>query len=94
MVFIQASFSWQWTDDFYTKIFFDDYTKMSFMSTIDKVPTAIGEALKYESSAIYESYKATLSGTASILIALPLIVMYVFLQRRIVEGVERSGIVG
>lgn len=92
-VFIFA-FSWQWTDDFYTKIFFDDYTKMSFMSTIDKVPQAIGEALKYESSAIYESYKATLSGTASILIALPLIVMYVFLQRRIVEGVERSGIVG
>lgn len=92
-VFIFA-FSWQWTDDFYTKIFFDDYTKMSFMSTIDKVPTAIGEALKYETSAIYESYKATLSGTASILIALPLIVMYVFLQRRIVEGVERSGIVG
>ncbi len=92
-VFIFA-FSWQWTDDFYTKIFFDDYTKMSFMSTIDKVPATIAEAIKYETSAIYESYKAALSGTASILIALPLIIMYIFLQRRIVEGVERSGIVG
>ncbi len=92
-VFIFA-FSWQWTDDFYTKIFFNDASKFSFMSTIDGVPATIREMMKYESSSIQQAYSATLSGTASILIALPLIIMYVFLQRRIVEGVERSGIVG
>lgn len=88
------SFSWQWTDDFYTKIFFNDASKFSFMSTIDRVPQTIADAIKYENSSIYQAYTAALSGTASILIALPLIIMYVFLQRRIVEGVERSGIVG
>ena len=92
-VFIFA-FSWQWTDDFYTKIFFDDHTKMSFMSTITGVPSTIADMIQYEVSDIKNAYAAAISGTASILIALPLIIMYVFLQRRIVEGVERSGIVG
>lgn len=92
-VFIFA-FSWQWTDDFYTKIFFNDASRYSFMITIDHVPATIANAMKYETSSIYQAYSAALSGTASILIALPLIIMYVFLQRRIVEGVERSGIVG
>ena len=92
-VFIFA-FSWQWTDDFYTKIFFSDQSKYTFMIAIDRVPETIDELMKYEAGPIREAYKAALSGTASILIALPLIIMYVFLQRRIVEGVERSGIVG
>ena len=95
-VFIFA-FSWQWTDNFYTGIngiFFDEKTTMVFMNSIDKVPASIAAVLNKETSAIASSYKAALSGTASILIAFPLIVMYIFLQRRIVEGVERSGIVG
>lgn len=92
-VFIFA-FSWQWTDDFYTKIFFSDTSKFAFMSTIAGVPKTIAESMRYETSSIQQAYSAALSGTASILIALPLIIMYVFLQRRIVEGVERSGIVG
>jgi multiple sugar transport system permease protein len=34
------------------------------------------------------------SNTASLLVILPLIVLYLFAQKRFVESIERSGIVG
>lgn len=93
-VFIFA-FSWQWTDDFYTALFIDaEEPAFTFMSHIVKTPEAIREALSTELSTIQSSYNAIVAGTSTILIALPLIVAYVFLQSKIVEGVERSGIVG
>lgn len=93
-VFIFA-FSWQWTDNFYTSIFMDaDNPAFTFMSNIAKTPEAIKEVLNGELDTIQSSYNAIIAGTSTILIALPLIIAYVFLQRKIVEGVERSGIVG
>ena len=92
-VFIFA-FSWQWTDDFYTTIFIGEGSKLSFMSSINAIPEKISKDIMYEAEAIRNAYRAAIAGTAGILIALPLIIMYMFLQRRIVEGVERSGIVG
>lgn len=94
-VFIFA-FAWQWTDEFYasgTSIFYlasywssDDAIKL--ISNIAKVPESLGD---YTSIPMYES---AVKGTGSILIVMPLIIVYLFVQNRIVEGVERSGIVG
>ena len=93
-VFIFA-FSWQWTDDFYTSLFISsENPAFMFMSHIVRTPEAIGTMLRPELETIRNSYSAIIAGTATILIALPLIIAYVFLQRKIVEGVERSGIVG
>ena len=93
-VFIFA-FSWQWTDDFYTSLFIEaENPAFTFMSHIVRTPEAIGDMLRGELETIRNSYTAIIAGTATILIALPLIIAYVFLQRKIVEGVERSGIVG
>ncbi len=93
-VFIFA-FSWQWTDDFYTTMFLaKENSAFVFMKHIARTPEYIGELLKTETQNISNAYSAIVLGTASILIALPLLIAYVFLQRRIVEGVERSGIVG
>lgn len=93
-VFIFA-FSWQWTDDFYTgsTFFTSGQSPYTFMGDIATMPPYLTDLIKNE-SAISTAYRAAVMGTASILIALPLIIAYVFLQRRIVEGVERSGIVG
>ncbi|MBQ8840323.1 MAG: carbohydrate ABC transporter permease [Clostridia bacterium] len=93
-VFIFA-FAWQWTDDFYTSVFFSDgyFDKegaMQFMSSIaTKTPPSLKKAT--EEVALYGS---AITGTSSILVALPLIIAYVFLQNKIVQGIERSGIVG
>lgn len=92
-VFIFA-FSWQWTDDFYIgRTFFDDSSTYVFMGNIAKTPETLRDMLANE-SAVSQAYQTAVAGTATILIAIPLIIAYVFLQKRIVEGVERSGIVG
>lgn len=42
----------------------------------------------------WDMYANAISGTSTILIALPLIIAFIFLQNKIVQGIERSGIVG
>ena len=88
------SFAWEWTDDFYTSIFFetgyfDEAGSLKFMSSITGVP----DSLKVEVRNL-EAYASAITGTATILIALPLILAYLFVQNYIVQGIERSGIVG
>ena len=88
------SFAWEWTDDFYTSIFFetgyfDQAGSLKFMSSITGVP----QSLKLEVRNL-EAYASAITGTATILIALPLILAYLFVQNYIVQGIERSGIVG
>ena len=88
------SFAWEWTDDFYTSIFFetgyfDGADSMKFMSSITGVPKTLKLDVKN-----LEAYASAITGTATILIALPLILAYLFVQNYIVQGIERSGIVG
>lgn len=91
-VFIFA-FAWQWTDDFYTSIFFDKTYwgtgDIRLMSSIVEVPEALELASKNLSA-----YQWAIKGTAAILIVLPLIIAYLFVQNKLVQGIERSGIVG
>lgn len=94
-VFIFA-FSWQWTDDFYissSMFFTQDYLNKAdsfkLISSIATVPPSLSlEAAKLE------MYSSAILGTATILIAIPLIIIYLFVQNYIVQGIERSGIVG
>ena len=87
------SFAWQWTDDFYVNTFFSSvYMFEHGKPNISRI-VAIPPALRQASSGL-EAYASAISGTATILIALPLIIAYIFLQDKIVQGVERSGIVG
>jgi len=92
-VFIFA-FAWTWTDDFYVNTFFTSlyWTRDNAWPTISRivgVPKSLLDATRN-----LEVYQAAITGTATILIALPLIIAYIFLQGKIVQGVERSGIVG
>lgn len=87
------SFAWQWTDDFYVTTFFGT----SYLSRegypnlrqIIEMPPSLRNASKN-----LPQYESAIAGTGTILIALPLIIAYVALQDKIVQGVERSGIVG
>lgn len=78
-VFLFA-FSWQWTDYFYSGVFFPN-TKVTmlsnFMSGNLNAATAGGGAN---------------SAAASLLIIAPLIILYLFGQRYLVTGIERSGL--
>ncbi len=86
-VFLLA-FSWQWTDNFYTNLFFSPLTStIKLMPDIAAVPPSmaeIGTGLM----------KSAIMNAACILIILPLIIMYLFCQKYLTQGIERSGIIG
>ncbi len=78
------SFSWQWTDQFYTSLFFTDAGPKLMPSLLT---TSSAGLAKDMSAAAYNS-------TAGLLIIAPLIILYLFGQKFLVQGIERSGIVG
>lgn len=84
-VFLFA-FSWQWTDDFYTELFFTT-TKTVLMPDIIAIPKSLETSYAGQSL-----YYAAIRNTCGLMIIAPLVIMYVFCQRYLVQGIERSGL--
>lgn len=82
LVIFIFSFTWQWTDNAITPMFLNNLKV--FANIVHSV--------------VPDYSNATLSGAmnsiSALLIMAPLLVIYLFLQRRIIQGVESSGIVG
>ncbi len=87
-VFLFA-FSWQWTDEFYLETFFTSTKTMLMPNLIDKIPKSL--ETNYAGTMLFES---AIRNTCGLLIIAPLLVIYLFCQRQLVQGIERSGIVG
>ena len=82
------SFCWQWTDTFYTTMFFSNTKEAPLMlSQIIGIPKSLDT--QYAGQNLYET---AIRNTCGIMIIAPLVVLYVFLQRYLVEGIERSGL--
>jgi multiple sugar transport system permease protein len=86
------SFSWQWTDNFYSNIFFmgADDDKMWTMASITRIPVHLRDSA-FAGQSIYDT---VIRNTAGVMIIAPLVVMYIFCQKYLVQGIERSGLVG
>ena len=84
-----VAFSWQWTDNFYTELFIPNNDKFILMPDVVAIPKTLNT--EYAARNLYES---AIKNTCGLLILAPLLVMYVFLQRYLIGGIERSGIVG
>lgn len=82
------AFSWQWTDTFYTRAFFSQ-SGPTLMPSIVKVPRSLDTSYAGE-----DMYVAAIRNTCGIMILIPLVILYSFLQRYIIQGIERSGITG
>ncbi|MGO4180442.1 hypothetical protein BK120_17855 [Paenibacillus sp. FSL A5-0031] len=86
------SFSWQWTDSFYSSMFFSQFKLLSNSLLVGF------EGLMLEGATIGlkqgQPLTATLTNTMSLLVVVPLIIVYLFAQKYLVEGIEHSGIVG
>ena len=83
------AFSWQWTDEFYTKLFFPTTNRWILMPKIVEIPQSL--KIDYAGQSLF--YTA-IRNTAGIMIIMPLVVVYLFCQKYLVQGIERSGIVG
>ncbi len=88
-VFLFA-FSWQWMDNFYSDLFFSDIGPKFFPDVIFKIPKGL-ETSGFAGQNLFES---AIRNTSGLLILTPLLVVYLFCQRYLVQGIERSGIVG
>ena len=89
------SFSWQWTDEFYGDIFlpanFGDENCVYMMPDVyQNLPKAIFK----ENMVGAGVYQSVIQNTAGLMIIAPLVVMYLFCQKYLVQGIERSGLVG
>ena len=82
------SFSWQWTDDFYTNMFIST-NKITLMPDIVGIPKSL--EINYAGTDLYNS---AINNTCGLMIIMPLVILYLFCQRYLVQGIERSGIVG
>ncbi len=81
------SFSWQWTDYFYTNLFIQN-----------------GKNFGHEFLVMSNFYSGNITAStgvagannaaASLMIIAPLIILYLFGQRYLIQGIERSGITG
>ena len=78
--------SWSWTDTFYSSIFFGNFKVLS--NTIFYIDIS---ELGFGRNTLMDSL---ITNTASLLLLAPLIIIYIFSQKKIMQGIERSGIVG
>lgn len=88
------SFVWQWNDLFFSEIYLKEQTlSMSYGGLSLETATSINPNF-----ANYNFYNTTIQaafkGTAVLLILLPLILIFLVLQKYFVDSVENSGIVG
>ncbi|MBE6608609.1 MAG: carbohydrate ABC transporter permease [Ruminococcaceae bacterium] len=92
-IFVFA-FSWTWADNFYSQTF---YTNNQMVQTLayfsQDTPQTLKDLIK-ESGAAGALYQPNIKNTAAILVGFPLIIIYLFCQRYLIQGIERSGITG
>lgn len=83
------SMVWQYNDTFFAKLFLisDDIVISKKIATIE---ATIANATGIQDTNILELYM----DAGIVLVMIPIIIIYVILQKQFIEGVERSGIVG
>jgi len=87
------AFVWQWTDGFYSSMFLGT-TKLvstSLSRIVDSLSSFIMRELGIQSS-ISVAYSNCILSTGTLMIILPLIVLYLFAQRGFVESLSQTGI--
>ncbi|MDR1640699.1 MAG: carbohydrate ABC transporter permease [Clostridiales bacterium] len=79
-VFLLA-FCWQWTDTTYASVFFS--TKPTVVNALKNIVLVVGQDLAAVSS---------LRNIGTLIVMAPLALLYAFVQRSFIQGIERSGI--
>ncbi len=82
------AFSWQWTDNFYTNLFYTT-SGAHMLPDIVAIPASLN--VSFSADVLYTS---AIINTAGLLVIAPLFIIFLFAQNALIEGVERSGIVG
>ena len=81
------SFCWQWTDEFYTNLFFPSDTVNMLVKLVGNTPQSLRTDYAGQ-----ELYYSAIRNTCGLMIIFPLVIIYAFLQRFLVQGIEQSGL--
>ncbi len=87
------AFVWQWTDGFYSKMFLGNTVLVS--TSLSRIVDALGafiQRLTGVKVTISIAYSNCILATGTLMIIMPLIVLYLFAQRQFVESISSSGI--
>ena len=81
------SFCWMWSDTVYSSLFYSEIKL--FANQVETVSWVDSAGIKYNTR-----LSSVMVNTSVLLSMLPLMALYLCLQRKFVEGIARSGIVG
>ena len=85
------AFTWQWTDEFYVNLFTTE-TGPYLMPRIVQIPRSLVQSpAAIQASTMYQS---AIRNTCGLMIIAPLIVVYLIGQSFLIQGIERTGVVG
>lgn len=87
------AFVWQWTDGFYSKMFLGSKPLVS--TSLSRIVDSLGayiQRITGVKTTISIAYSNCILATGTLMIIVPLIVIYLFAQRQFVESISSSGI--
>lgn len=87
------SFVWQWTDGFYAGMFLGKIKMLAAgLSTLGDALSAYIQSLTGLKSAVSVAYTNCILATGTLMIIMPLVIIYLFAQKGFVESISSSGI--
>ena len=87
------AFVWQWTDGFYAKMFLGGTQLVS--TSLSRIVDSLGvfiQRLTGVKTTVSIAYSNCILATGTLMIIMPLIILYLFAQRAFVESISSSGI--
>ncbi len=88
------SFVWQWTDGFYSRMFLGTtrLVSTSLSTIVDSLGVWIAKGTGMMNQTVSIAYSNCILSTGTLMIILPLIILYLFAQKGFVESLSSSGI--
>lgn len=87
------AFVWQWTDGFYARMFLSGTTLVS--TSLSRIVDSLGayiQRITGVKTTISIAYSNCILATGTLMIIVPLIILYLFAQRQFVESISSTGI--
>ena len=86
------SFVWQWTDGFYSKMFLGNIRLLATQLAIigDRLSSYMTNTMKTAGASV--GYINCIVSTGTLMVIVPLLILYLFAQKGFVESLSNSGI--